>query len=698
MIPSLSVIIPVYNSADTIEAVFASLSETVPGLTENYEYIFVDDGSTDGSFSVLFRLHERFSCCTVIKLRENRGQQNALLCGLRYVTKEYAATIDDDLRHNPADIGKLYLELLQTGADAVYGIYALPPKRRGFRRGGFREGLRRAGSGLVDLFFTRCSGKPPGVKAGSFRLTGRSTVDRIVSEHPAEQPFIYITAALLRFSRNIASVRFPDAARQPPAPFPAALKRRRSRYSFGKLVRLFLRLCVYYGGIPGSGMFRRKGGPFTVETVLPPRPPDTRDTRKKILFLGSGNNQINPIRRGKELGYYIIASDYFAASPGKAAADASVTADAFYPEATLEAAGWLQPDGVITTGTDQTVVTMAAVAEKLGLPSYIDTETARNVTDKGRMKRVFAANDIPALPWMLLSRPSETGPAAGLEALRRLRPPLVVKPPDSQGQRGVLKLASAEEVLDHMEDVLRYSRQGNIIVEEYYQSDELTVSGWVENGRARILSVTDRETFEQGPHIGICRAHMYPSKHLPELGDEIETLTNNIAAAFRLREGPIYFQYLTGDRGLRVNEIACRIGGAYEEIFLPVCTGFDILKANYSAALGRPSRIATYPDYTWRTPGMCLSAQLFFAKPGTVKELRGLDTVTRFPAVIAAAFHVMEGESIGETENATARAGFFIVRAASRQALHREIDAVFRVLQIIGESGENLIIPYSETL
>jgi hypothetical protein len=235
-------------------------------------------------------------------------------------------------------------------------------------------------------------------------------------------------------------------------------------------------------------------------------------------------------------------------------------------------------------------------------------------------------------------------------------------------------------------------------VEEYYRSDELTVSGWVTNGHARILSVTDRETFERGPHIGICRAHMYPSKHLPALADEIETLTNNIVAAFRIREGPIYFQYLTGDEGLRVNEIACRIGGAYEEIFLPVCTGFDILKANYSAVLGRPFRIETYPGYTWRSPGMFLSAQLFFAKPGKVRELRGLKTVIRLPAVIDAAFHVREGDSIGETENATARAGFFIVRAASRKALQGEIDTVFTVLQIIGESGENLIIPYSETL
>ena len=684
MIPSLSIVVPVYNSAETIEQVFFEFRRAAEKLTENYECIYVDDGSSDGSYSVLRKLHKKYPCTTVVRLTDNRGQQNALLCGLSYVTKEYIVTADDDLRHYPGDISVLYHELRRCRCEAVYGIYPRQYRQR-FSAVCFPAVVRKAGSTAVDRFFTLFCGKPADVKAGSFRIMNRRTAYRIAAEHPPDQPFVYLTAALLTFTSSIKTVTLQKR------PNPAD-----SRYSLPRLFRLFAGLFIYYSAVPAFATLRKKGGPFSVRAVLPPRPPAGKG--KKILFLGSGNNQLNPIRRGKEFGYYIIASDYFISSEGKTAADAAIIADAFDPDATLGAAGWLRPDAVLSTGTDQTVLTMAALTQRLGLPGYISPETAKNATDKSSMKQIFRRYAIPAVPSVLLTEDVvQEGPKAVEAALRDLKPPYVTKPPDSQGQRGVLKLGSAAEAAAAFYRVLSYSRQSRILVEEYYKSDEITVSGWVKEGHVSILSATDRVTFERGRHIGICKAHMYPSKHLPAAAGEIESLTRKIAAAFTIREGPIYFQFLLGADGLKVNEIACRLGGAYEEIFLPLCTGFDILRANFSAAVGEQYSVAINPGYNWRRPPDFLSAQLFFARPGTVRKLAGMDAALRRPSVIDGAFHLSRGAEIGQTENASARAGYFIVRAGSPEKLRSEIDTVFSLLKIEGRSGENLIIPYSDS-
>lgn len=672
MIPSLSIVIPVYNSASTLPELFASVTGAAASLSNNYECIFVDDGSTDGSFTIMKNLRDRYPFCTVLSVTENRGQQNALLCGFHFVTKEFIVTMDDDLAHNPHDISVLYAELREKELDLVYGVYPLK-----------REHPRRFGSNLTDRFFRRFCGKPIGVKAGSFRMLRRKILHRICIGHPKDRPFIYITAASLQITGNVSSIELGP----PAAPGAAG-----SRYSLCKLIGLFLRLFIYYSGFKICGFFQTSGPPYTLKTIYPQKlpsddPASSTGEKKKILFLGSGNNQVYPIRRGRELGYYIIASDYFPSSEGKRSADAYLIADAFSPEKTFSASAWIKPDGILTTGTDQTVLTMAKVAEKLNLPCYISSETAVNVTNKRHMKELLKKHSIPINPFAYFSGGNADS------SLHRLTSPYVTKPVDSQGQRGVYKLNTLEEVYSAYPSVVSYSRENCILLEEYYESDEITVSGWVTSGSVTILSVTDRVTFENGMHIGICSAHDYPSKYAARYRKEIEELTKKLVSVFAVTDGPIYVQFLVGNEGIRVNEVACRIGGAYEDIFIPECTGFDILAANYLLALGEEYSGAPFPGYDWAEPSCYLSSRLFFALPGKVRSLRGMDEVRSRDSVLAGEFHIREGEEIEYIQNATARAGYVIVVAESRKLLRKEIAGVFSILEILDKDGNNLIVP-----
>src|SRR5438874_9351057 len=118
---SLSVVIPVKDERDNIGPLHEDLRRTLDPLGIEYEIIFVDDGSGDGSFAVLERLAARDARVKVVGLRRNYGQTPALQAGIDWSRGEVIVTMDGDRQNDPADIPRL-LAKLDEGYDAVLGL------------------------------------------------------------------------------------------------------------------------------------------------------------------------------------------------------------------------------------------------------------------------------------------------------------------------------------------------------------------------------------------------------------------------------------------------------------------------------------------------------------------------------------------------------------------------------------------------
>jgi undecaprenyl-phosphate 4-deoxy-4-formamido-L-arabinose transferase len=117
---TISVIIPVFNSDETLNEVIKQLCLVLPAIASQYEIVLVNDGSRDHSWELIYRLSEELSWVRGINLMRNYGQHNALLCGIRAARHEIIVTMDDDLQHPPEEIPKL-LSKLSEGYDVVYG-------------------------------------------------------------------------------------------------------------------------------------------------------------------------------------------------------------------------------------------------------------------------------------------------------------------------------------------------------------------------------------------------------------------------------------------------------------------------------------------------------------------------------------------------------------------------------------------------
>lgn len=119
--PEISVVIPTFNEVDTIEPLARAVSQVLEGLGRRFELLFIDDGSTDGSFGVIERLTEELPVLRAVQFRRNFGKAAALTAGFHEARGDIIITMDADLQDEPADIPKLLKALEEGSFDLVSG-------------------------------------------------------------------------------------------------------------------------------------------------------------------------------------------------------------------------------------------------------------------------------------------------------------------------------------------------------------------------------------------------------------------------------------------------------------------------------------------------------------------------------------------------------------------------------------------------
>ncbi|HEX8350930.1 MAG TPA: glycosyltransferase family 2 protein [Hymenobacter sp.] len=150
--PEYSVVIPVYRGQDTVRPLALQLQTFFQNLGRSFEIIFVCDGSPDDSWQVIQALRADLGSDVVkaIQLSRNFGQHNALLCGFRHAHGRFIITMDEDLQHRPADIGRLLQRQAEADFDVVYGKYETLQHSR-FRNLTSRAMRRLLNLGIPDL-------------------------------------------------------------------------------------------------------------------------------------------------------------------------------------------------------------------------------------------------------------------------------------------------------------------------------------------------------------------------------------------------------------------------------------------------------------------------------------------------------------------------------------------------------------------
>ena len=224
--PELSVVVPVFNEAGTLMDLHARLVRTLKEIGRPYEVLFVDDGSRDGSASVLNALHLEDAAVRVIRFNRNYGQHAAVLAGMEHARGEIVVTLDADLQNPPEEIPRL-LARIDDGVEVVGG-------RRVSRRDPW---FRRAASWAMN----RVTSAVVGVRMHDYgcmlRAYRRPVVDRIVGCAEISR---FIPALANTFAASVAEVPVAHAPRRDG----------RSKYGLFQLLRLTFDLLTGYSLLP----------------------------------------------------------------------------------------------------------------------------------------------------------------------------------------------------------------------------------------------------------------------------------------------------------------------------------------------------------------------------------------------------------------------------------------------------------------
>ena len=298
----------------------------------------------------------------------------------------------------------------------------------------------------------------------------------------------------------------------------------------------------------------------------------------KALILAGGLPQIELINQLKERNIETILCD------GNENAIARPYADKFYKlaifdvEAVKQVALDEQVDFLITVCADQVLLVVAQVSEMLGLPCYIDYQTAQNVSDKKYMKKIFMENNIPTSRYVELSE-------LELDKISHLNYPLVVKPVDAYSSRGVRKVWNQDELKVYFDEASKISRTGGVIVEEFVSGEEISVDIYVENGKAKVLCVSNSEKINTDNRFIIFRGR-YPVNVTKEVYAQIEVVAQQIADAFKLVDSPMLIQMINTGTNVSVLEFCARTGGNMKYLLIRRSCGFDVIKAVIDLTVG----------------------------------------------------------------------------------------------------------------
>jgi len=337
-----------------------------------------------------------------------------------------------------------------------------------------------------------------------------------------------------------------------------------------------------------------------------------------------------------------------------------------------------QVDFLITVCADQVLLVVAQVSEMLGLPCYIDYQTAVNVSDKTYMKRIFVEHGIPTSHYVQMRE-------LDFEKIAHLEYPLVVKPVDAYSSRGVRKVTSRNELEIYFKEAAEISRSGEVIVEEFVSGDEISVDVYVEGGKAKILCVSNSEKVADADRFVIFRGR-YPVAASQEILDQIQVVAQQIADAFGLVDSPMLIQMINTGTRVSVLEFCARTGGNMKYLLIRRSCGFDVIKAVLDLTLGlKPHVELRAPEHKY------IVNDFIYCRPAVFDHLEGFQELYE-EGLLADYFCVRpKGNKMMGVNSSSDRIAGMTIMADSLEEFNEKHRRIVNSLKVIDTEGNDIM-------
>ena len=313
--------------------------------------------------------------------------------------------------------------------------------------------------------------------------------------------------------------------------------------------------------------------------------------KKKMLILGAMAMHLPLIKRAKELGFYVITCDYIPENPGHKIADDAHFDSTTDLEAVLNLARKCQIDAIMTYNSDPAAPTAAYVAEKMGLPGN-PYQAVKIMSEKDLFRAFLAENGLNVPDFGSFSDMENA-----MTVTRNFNFPVIVKPVDSSGSKGVTRVAEYQDIPSALTAAFQKSRAGRVIVEEYIEpvGRQLHGDGFVNEGILEFLCLGDHY-FDPVMNNFVPYSTAYPTAHSAEVVEHCREEIQRFITKVGFRNGGINVELRVSKRNGKVYiiDIGARNGGNFTPKIIEYATGFNFLDRAIRVAMGE--RIPPYTD------------------------------------------------------------------------------------------------------
>lgn len=379
--------------------------------------------------------------------------------------------------------------------------------------------------------------------------------------------------------------------------------------------------------------------------------------KRTILIFGVGELQKSIILKAKDMGLFVVGIDPCADAICRNDVDAFEVVGGQDFEGTLAVARKYDVSAVLTAATDKPLVMMARIAKTLDLPFYTE-DTAVWSTDKYQMKQRFIHGGVPCARGRLIHHSDDA---------KDLYFPVICKPRDNSGSRGVKLCRNIEELQECINEALQYSRMDTVLVEEFIEGQEYSIEALHYDGKSEVIQFTEKRTtpFPYNVELG----HVQPANLTYEQKDSIRDIIVKIASCMNFVNCSSHTELKINERGIFVIETSPRLGGDYiTSTLTPLSTGVNIEEQLINISIGR------YVDTSHKWNRYSGIRFFSFDADCVINRVADYNFVVSWPHVVDYAFKLSVNDHVNQITSSLNRYGHIILQTENRESLDDTFD------------------------
>jgi biotin carboxylase len=393
--------------------------------------------------------------------------------------------------------------------------------------------------------------------------------------------------------------------------------------------------------------------------------------QKWIVSVTAGKWQISGIEAAKRYGLAVLGIDGDDQARGLSLCDYKIVVDIHDRDRLISSIkeAKITPSGVFSYCSEVGMLPAAWIREHFDLPGPKTDDTLK-VLHKNIQRKIWQKSGVDDVRWCEVTNERHC-----IEIANQIGLPVIIKPIDCSGSRGVSKVETANEIMEAYTNAKRFSRSGSVLVEECVIGVEYTVESFSVNGETAVLAVTEKTKLPQsrGTVASVLASPTLPMEVLERVKEKVKVAI----AALGIRNGPTHTEVIvTLDGRIALVEMAGRGGGfgVFSQL-VPLVSGLDVDALLIAQSIGDG---VTFNELKVADSEFVLR---FFPviKSGRVHEVCGVDQLNMIPGVTGGSF-VETGDLVSNELCDNNRLGYYLATAKSKSELQARIDLAERAL------------------